>query len=302
MTEDKIVRSEKARQIERGPIFTWLVCAICVFIFVGLSSKDTLGSWESAAKWGYLPPGAIWDGKYWGLVTSAFVHVELWHLVFNVYWLWVLGRLLERQIGSFRWVAFILLAALISSGTQQAVSGVTGIGASGVVYAIFGFLFAARSRIDEFKVALTKQTIALFIIWLFICLGLTYFKIRNIGNAAHFSGFIFGILVADVFIVKYKRRIVIGGLAAQAICAIVPVFWSPWSAGWVSRKAYDAHAREDYTKAISLYNRSLELGEDPIWVWTNLALAYKQIGDQAKYQAALQTLEKLDPKAAQSVK
>jgi len=302
MTEDQIVKSEKTKRFEGGPIFTWLTCSTCVVIFIGLSSKGSLDSWESAAKWGYLPSDAIWDGKYWGLITSAFVHLEIWHLAFNIYWLWELGQLLEKRIGSLQWVAFVLFSATISSGAQLAVSDTTGIGASGVVYAIFGFIFAARNRIEEFKLALTKQTIVIFIAWLFICLITTYFNIFVVGNGAHISGFIFGVLVADVLIVKYKPRLSMLGLAALLIFAIVPVFWAPWSAGWISRKAYEAHTKKDYVKAISLYNRSLELGQDPIWVWSNLAISYKTINDQPKFEEAIKTLEKLDAKAAQSVK
>lgn len=302
MTEDQTVKREKTKRFERGPIFTWLACAICIVVFIGISRNGPMESWDSAAKWGYLPSTAIWEGKYWGLITSVFVHIEIWHLAFNIYWLWALGRLLEKQIGSLCWVVFVILSAIISSGAQLAVSDTTGIGASGVVYAIFGFIFAAKNQVDEFKFALTRQHIVLFIAWLFICLITTYFNILNVGNAAHFSGFIFGVLVADVFIVKYKSRLAMLGLAALLICAILPIFWAPWSAGWVSQKAYDAHAKADYLKAISLYHRSLELGQDPAWVWSNLAIAYRMINDQTKYEEAIKTLEKLDAKAAQELK
>jgi len=305
MIEDEIVKSEKAKELERGPILTWLACATCVFIFLGLLSKgpfESSESWETVTKWGYSPPGDIWDGKYWGLITSVFVHIELWHMALNVYWLWILGRPLERRIGALRWLIFFLLAAVISSGMQLAASGSTGIGASGVVYAIFGFVWTARKHVEEFKSALSMQTINLFIVWLFICFALTYFKILEVGNAAHVSGALFGILVADVFIVKYKPRIAMAGLVILTTCSIAPIFWSPWSAARVGHQAYNAHLREDYVTAIALYRRSLELGQDPVWVWSNLTLAYKKIGDQAKYEEALQTLQKLDEKAAESVK
>jgi rhomboid protease GluP len=302
MIEDKIIDDEKPKQIGRGPILTWLACAICVFIFLGLSSKGNLDSWESASKWGYFPSGAVWDGKYWGLITSVFVHLELWHLAFNVYWLWHLGRLLESALGTLRWVAFFLFAALISSASQLAMSGDTGIGASGVVYAIFGFIWAARKYVDKFQSALSKQTIVLFIVWLFICLVTTYFNVWVVGNAAHFSGILFGILVADIFVVKYKPRIAAVGLTVLMICSIVPIFWAPWSSVWVGKQAYKAHLREDYATAINLYRRSLDLGADPIWVWSNLALLYKTTGDTAKHEEAFQNLRKLDEKAAQSVK
>src|SRR5688500_18062279 len=86
-------------QAERVPWVTWLACAACLVIFVALSVQDDAASWESLARFGYLPANSIWEGDYWALVTSAFVHLALWHLVFNVYWLWVLGSHMERAIG-----------------------------------------------------------------------------------------------------------------------------------------------------------------------------------------------------------
>ncbi len=301
MNEENIVRGEKLKAIKRYPILSWLVCAVCVFVFFGLSRKGSLESWESASKWGYFPSDAVWDGKYWALISSVFVHLELWHLAFNVYWLWVLGRRLERVTGSLWWLAFFLLAALVSSGIQLAISGSTGIGASGVVYAIFGFMWAARNQIEDFKAILSKQIIVVFVAWLFICLAVTYFNIWQVGNAAHFSGVLFGIFTADVFIVKYKPRLAVIASVFLVIGSIVPIFWSPWSAAWVSKQAYKAHVREDYITAITLYRRSLELGQDPVWAWSNLVLVYKTVGDQAKYEEALQILQKLDEKAAREI-
>jgi rhomboid protease GluP len=275
---------------QRGPILTWVACAVCVVIFLGLSNKEIFESWELASKWGYYPPGAEWDGQYWALLTSVFVHIELWHIVFNVYWLWILGGRLEKAIGSLRWLAFFLTAAIISSAIQLAVSGSggRGIGASGVGYAIFGFMWAARNHFDAFKEALTKQTIILFVAWLFICLGASLLNIWQVGNAAHFSGVLFGIFVADIFVVRYKAALSKIAIFAMVVASVVPLFWCPWSVLWVSKQAYKAHSKGDYVKAINFYNRSLELGQDPIWVYTNLAWAYKAIGDQSKYEEAVE--------------
>jgi len=280
----------------RGPILTWVACAVCVVIFLGLSSKGSLESWESSSKWGFYPPGAEWDGKYWSLLTSVFVHLELWHLAFNLYWLWVLGGRLEKAIGPLRWLAFFLTAAVVSSSVQLAASGAGGIGASGVVYAIFGFMWAARNHFDAFKEALTKQTIVLFVAWLFICLGATLLNIWQVGNAAHFSGALFGIVVADIFVVKYKALVAKIAGAALLIASIVPLFWCPWSVHWVSKQAINAHIKGDYVTAIKFYRRSLELGQDPIWVYTNLAGVYEYTGDQANHEEALKKLQQLKEK------
>lgn len=299
-THDNLLPENKTA--ESGPVLTWIVCAICVVVHLGLSTGGAAESWESASKWGYYPPGAEWEGKYWGLVTSVFVHLEIWHLGFNLYWLWVLGGRLEKAIGIVKWLGFFLIAAIVSSGIQLAVSSVTGIGASGVVYAIFGFMWFSQNHFEGFKDVLPRQTILLFVIWLFVCLAATISKIWEVGNAAHISGLLFGALVAEAFVTKRQEYLAKFAGLIMIAASIVSLFWCPWSATWVSMKAYKAHASGDYSKAVSLYRRSLELGQDAVWVWTNLATAYKQMGDDARYEEALKTLEKLDEKAAQSVR
>src|SRR5262245_17208824 len=103
---------------QRIPILTWLACAACVAVFVGLMDDPKRESWEGLEKWGYYSYEKILDGAIWGLVTSVFVHMELWHLAFNLYWLWVLGSHLERAIGSVRWLGFFLITAAVSSGAE----------------------------------------------------------------------------------------------------------------------------------------------------------------------------------------
>lgn len=300
MSEDSLHINSKSKTVVHGPLLTWLACAICVLIFIGISNEK-VRSWDTLSKWGYFSPNAIWDGKYFALLSSVFVHLQLWHLAFNVYWLWVLGGALERSIGLLRWLAFFVIAAIISSGIQLAISSTTGVGASGVVYAMFGFMWVARDRYAMFAASLPKQTIILFVAWLILCVITTFLKIWNIGNWAHISGLLFGVGIAAIFVLKYRVRQIIIAEAVLVALAIIPLFWCPWSMIWVSNKAYDAHFSGDYQSAISWYKRSLKLGQDPIWVWSNLAISYKTIGDQENYKDALQQLRKFDVDAAKEI-
>src|SRR4030095_7262999 len=111
---------------------------------------------------------------YWSLITSAFVHFEILHLAFNIYWLWHLGTLLEGRIGSLRWVVLFIASAIVSSGWELAAAGTTGIGMSGVVYAIFGFMWMTSEQYPEFKKILTPKTSLIFFVWLVLCFVLTY--------------------------------------------------------------------------------------------------------------------------------
>jgi GlpG protein len=283
------------------PVLTLVSCAICVVVFIGLLNEPNASSWEALAKWGCYPPDKIHAGALWGFITSTFVHLELWHVAFNLYWLYVLGSRLERVIGSGRWLAFFLGAAFVSSGAEFAVAGTTGIGASGVAYALFGFMWVTRRRHPTFGAVLDARTIGLFFLWLVGCLIMTLTKTWEVGNAAHVAGLFFGAGLGAWMICERRRRLIKLGLAALFLMSIVPVFWAPWSFDWASWRGTRAYERGDYRSAIRWYERSSSLGQDKIWCWQSIAIAYYAMGDQTHYERTLQLLRNLDEKAAKKV-
>jgi rhomboid protease GluP len=267
----------------------------CVAIYLGISAQGELESWEAISKFGYLPADSVWSGAWWALVSSALVHFELWHLGFNVYWLWVLGSRLECAIGSLRYLIFVVLSAFVSSSFQLAVSGDTGIGASGVVYAIFGFMWATRHRFSRFNEVLDSRTIQIFVVWMCGCIAATYFDVWAVGNAAHVSGLLFGGAVAGTFVLRYRKRIALPGLAALILCSIVTLFWCPWSPNWLIHRAYVAHASEQYGRATDLYTNILRLDPENSWAYLNRGLVYQTTGDITKAIADYSDAIRLDP-------
>ena len=97
----------------RAPLTTIAVVAYVV-IFFGISSEPDRASWAALAHWGGLPSNAIYDGGYWALVSSAFVHADAWHLLDNFPWLWLFGSRFERAVGAWRWIAFVVGAAFVA--------------------------------------------------------------------------------------------------------------------------------------------------------------------------------------------
>jgi len=283
------------------PILTWLTCITCGVVFAGLSVETKQESWDVLSKWGYYPVDEIRSGAYWALLTSVFVHLELWHVVFNIYWLYVLGARLELAIGSWRWLAFVFGAAIISSGAELGVSDDTGIGASGVAYGFFGFMWICRDRFPGFRQVLDRRTVALFILWLGGCLFLTLTKVWEVGNAAHIAGMAFGAGTGAALLFEHKRVAIVWALTVLGVSALVPLFWAPWSSNWTGQRAIRAYEKGDYDAAIKWYQRSLQLGQDEVWCWSSLALAYYAKGDQQHYAEVLKTLRKLDSKAAEEV-
>jgi membrane associated rhomboid family serine protease len=283
------------------PWLTWTLMGICIAVFAGVGMRTGTPTWEILQRWGYAPAQRIWHGALWYLVTSVFVHLALWHLVFNLSWLWVLGRLLERAIGPLRLLALFLGGAVVSSAAELAAADSTGIGLSGVVCALFGFAWVAEPAHPAFAAVITRPTVLFFLGWLVLCVLATRLKILNVGNASHFAGLAFGAAAAWAFVVRPASMLPRLVVAALLVAAIAIPFWSPWSAPWVATRAYAAHMRGDYPAAIRWYLRSERLGEDPVWVLGNLSLAYRAAGDGIHCTATIERLRRLDPNASREV-
>lgn len=279
------------------PYFTAAACAICGAIFLSLNAAS------KPLKERILAIGApeaieLYNGRVWGLVTSAFVHLQIWHVFFNLYWLWKLGVVVEQQFGPWRLFGFCIAAAIVSSSAQLVFSGTTGIGMSGVLYALFGFMWIGKSRIPAFAALVPNDVVIVFLIWLVGCWVATKLKFANIGNSAHTAGLIFGVAAAQAYLVE--RSFFPTFLAVVAMCgaAIVPLFWSPWSPVWLFDRAVKAHRGKELETAVALYRKSLEKGLRPDLGWKNLAIAYAQLQDEKHFREALAELRKFNPELA----
>lgn len=78
-------------------------------------------------------------GEYYRLLTSAFLHADLVHLLFNLYALWLLGHLLEIGLGSARFLALYAVSAAGGAfGVLAHAPNVFTVGASGAVFGLLG--------------------------------------------------------------------------------------------------------------------------------------------------------------------
>lgn len=178
------------------PVVSYGALLWCAAVFFTLNGKaDSVDLQTLLLAVGAVSLGDLVNGRWWGLVTSAFVHLELWHIFFNMYWLVRFGTLMERGLGSVKTLSFFVLAAFVSSGWQLMMSPGGGIGFSGVVYAMGGFMWGAWPRFTGFLEGFTGSTLRWFLIWQGICFFLSWGNMIPIGNTAHISGMAFGFFV-----------------------------------------------------------------------------------------------------------
>ncbi|MDQ7823598.1 MAG: rhomboid family intramembrane serine protease [Candidatus Eremiobacteraeota bacterium] len=216
--------------VDAEPSVTYALMGLCtvIFLFCQVPSYHAL-----VAK--ALAPSshAIWSGAYWGLLTSAFVHFALWHILFNMWWLKDFGALLEPTMGRMKYLIFIIFSAIVSSGAQLAFSGETGIGFSGVIYAMFGYILATRHQIPLYRRLVDKQTTMWLLGWLMLCVILTATNIWNVANAAHIAGLIFGCCTGSAFTVKAHKALCRAVLLLLLMVTVASVTYMPWSALWL---------------------------------------------------------------------
>jgi membrane associated rhomboid family serine protease len=139
-------------------------------------------------------------GAYWQLVTSAFLHVEPWHIAFNMLALWFLGPQLELAIGRTRFLVLYLLSGLSGSACVMWLSHENGItlGASGAIFGLMGALLVLA-----FKVRGNTQDI---LVWIGINFAITVVGRGFISWEGHVGGFVGGLVLMGLIAYAPRER------------------------------------------------------------------------------------------------
>lgn len=280
MTEESTYFSSKPSYKDYKPHITILVVFISITLFIGINLDGNLETKEVYERWGAPSAMSIFDGSYWGLLTSSFLHTAIWHIGFNLYWIWIFGKKIEYESSKSTYIFLIASGSLVSSFAQLGFGNAIGIGLSGVGYAFFGYLLVKSKTSEEFRGFLDKRTIQLFLVWLVVCVVLTELDILLIGNAAHIAGLIWGMSIA--YVSKFHWSI--GGIIGTTVFMFIAlsVFWNPFSTTWLSYQAYHLHEKQQLEEAITKYEEILNRDADNEFALVNLSnLETAKIYEQA---------------------
>ena len=132
------------------------------------------------------------NGEIFRLITYAFLHGSIIHLLVNMYSLFIVGRQIENNFGKVRLLIIYFISALSGGLLSALFSDGISIGASG---AIFGLLGALLYFGLHFRLYLTDALISKIIPIIILNL-LIGFTVTGIDNACHIGGLIGGFLVS----------------------------------------------------------------------------------------------------------
>ena len=188
-------------------IFTNIISLICIlmYVIVGIYGNNFFNFDANVlAKFGANNILLIKNGEIYRLLTCAFLHVGLIHLVVNMYSLRVIGPSVESLIGKGKFV-FIYLISAISASLMSLVfvdSNIVSVGASGAIFGLMGALlyFGYHYRL-YLNDAIKTQIIPVILFNLIIG-----FMMPGIDNGAHIGGLIGGYLATMAIGIKNKSE------------------------------------------------------------------------------------------------
>ena len=123
-------------------------------------------------------------GEVWRLVTPILIHYGPFHLIFNMMWVYQLGSQIEARKGALALVVLVIVSAIPSNVLQFMDSGPLFGGMSGVVYALFGYVWMKGRYQPQEGMGVDRGTVIIMLVWLVLCMTV----IRNIANTAHVVG------------------------------------------------------------------------------------------------------------------
>ncbi|MGK0442464.1 MAG: GlpG protein [Pseudohongiellaceae bacterium] len=134
----------------------------------------------------------------WRLITPVFLHFSIMHIVFNMLWLWDLGRRIEIVQSSTRLLGIMFVIALGSNVVQAmyAEQGIFG-GMSGVIYGLLGYSWVWSQMNPQRSMQIPHSVMIFMMGWLVVCLlGFTELMgLGKVANAAHVGGLLMGLVI-----------------------------------------------------------------------------------------------------------
>lgn len=195
------------------PLITWALIIVNILIFFYESSLSQAGLEQLISTYGLTRAKFTLTNPFtWlPLLTHMFLHGSWWHVLSNMWTLFIFGDNVEDRIGSGRFLGFYLMGGVAAGFIQMALGGdpnIPAIGASGAIAAVLGayFLFFPTAKVVTFIPFLLFiwfvriPAVVYLGIWFISQLwsGISSTTASGIAWWAHIGGFIFGLLLALV--------------------------------------------------------------------------------------------------------
>ena len=177
--------------------FTYIILAINVIIWFTMELAGGSTNSDVLIQYGALYRPYVLAGEVWRMVSSAFLHIGIFHLLINSYTLLQLGTFIEDFFGQTKLIATYALTAISASLLSIVLTTGISAGASGALFGLVGLLLGNGWAKKKYSVDLPIDERQLLP---FVVLNLWFgFAVPGINNWAHIGGLIGGIILGFLF-------------------------------------------------------------------------------------------------------
>ena len=175
-------------------VVTYVLMALCTLIYI------LQIFFPSLTACGAVNGTLVRNGQAYRLITSMFMHGSIWHLLCNMYSLYVIGCATENYFGKKKFLLIYLVSGIIGSMFSCIFNTGWSLGASGAIFGLMGALcyFGYYYRLYMGK-ALYNEIIPVIILNLALSI-----IVSNIDFYAHIGGLIGGVFITMGLGVKNK--------------------------------------------------------------------------------------------------
>ncbi len=169
---------------------------------------------------------AVEQGEWWRIITAAFLHSRsFFHILFNMYALYLFGPGLERQIGAVSFTGLYLTSAAAGGALFQFLSEGGAVGASGAIFGLFGAVLVGVLPLRNTPQGAAHLRRLLILLAVNLALPLIA---PNIAWEAHLGGLAAGMAVMALWQrlpqgpnARYLRALTVYGLGSLILLAVI---------------------------------------------------------------------------------
>jgi hypothetical protein len=212
-----------ATRSQRRPIVTLIIVGLNIAVYAITSYAnfflEVSDYWVSAG--GFVPSLITMPSQWYRIFASMFLHADFFHILFNMYFLYLFGRAVENVLGRLRYLTLYLVSGIAACIFHTAFSFLGGftayvipaIGASGAISGVLGaylILYPGTSLVMGwffflFPMFFRMKAAYYLIFWFATQLIYGYARLaESTAVFAHAGGFVAGIALLSLLAKKEK--------------------------------------------------------------------------------------------------
>ncbi len=150
---------------------------------------------EAIVLYAFHPIRVLFFGEYYRLITSFFIHANIFHLFFNMYALYILGTIVEGYCGAMNMLILYMIAGLFGNIASILILAYS-LGSSAAIFSLLSLLVIYERRAYGKLGSMAALLLLALIVSNMLAPG-------QVNNLAHIAGVAVGVVYG--YLIKFRH-------------------------------------------------------------------------------------------------